>query len=163
MINITKIYLVENCYGDPNKVYIGKTKNNRKYNHSKTYGSQITYTYIDEVNSINHSDWESLETYWIEQFKQWGFQVMNIRKKGGSGPDFQTEETKQKISKSLKNHSKHYTEEIKLKMKKPKPEGFGYTLGLKLKGISRPDIKGRPSVNKGKISPNKGNKYTWSS
>lgn len=83
MINITKIYLVENCYGDPNKVYIGKTKNNRKYNHSKTYGSQITYTYIDEVNSINHSDWEPLETYWIEQFKQWGFQVMNNKTAGG--------------------------------------------------------------------------------
>ena len=36
MINITYIYLVENCYGDPNKVYIGKTKNSRKTQHQKT-------------------------------------------------------------------------------------------------------------------------------
>lgn len=27
---MTKIYLVENCYGDSNKVYIGKTKNSRR-------------------------------------------------------------------------------------------------------------------------------------
>jgi hypothetical protein len=32
-MNITKIYLVENCYGDPNKVYIGKTINSRKKVH----------------------------------------------------------------------------------------------------------------------------------
>ena len=31
-MNITYIYLVTNCYNDPNKVYIGKTKNTRKNN-----------------------------------------------------------------------------------------------------------------------------------
>jgi hypothetical protein len=95
----TKIYLVTNCYGNPNWVYIGKTVNSRKNAHKKTYGDQIEYTYIDEVNSLFHNDWESLETYWIEQFKAWGFEIMNIRKKGGSGPSFQTSEVKLNIGK----------------------------------------------------------------
>jgi hypothetical protein len=98
----TKIYLVENCFGDPNKVYIGKTKKSRKNAHKQTYGKQIEYTYIDEVNSLNKQDWEPLESYWIEQFRQWGFEVMNVRKKGGGGPEFVTDETKIKISKALK-------------------------------------------------------------
>ena len=48
MKKVTKIYLVENCYGDLNKVYIGKTINSRESNHKKTYGDCIKYTFIDE-------------------------------------------------------------------------------------------------------------------
>jgi hypothetical protein len=94
---ITKIYLVTNCFNDPNKVYIGKTKNSRKNDHKRTYGEQIEYTYIDEVNSLNRKDWEPLETYWIQQFMAWGFEIVNIRKKGGNGPEFQLENTKKLI------------------------------------------------------------------
>jgi hypothetical protein len=36
---ITYIYLVENCYDDPTKIYIGKTKTSRKGSHRKKYGS----------------------------------------------------------------------------------------------------------------------------
>lgn len=97
---VTKIYLVTNCYNNPNWVYIGKTMNSREKSHKKTYGDQIEYTYIDEVNSLNRKEWEPLETYWIEQFEQWGFKIMNVNKKGGGGPEFRTEETKSKISKS---------------------------------------------------------------
>jgi hypothetical protein len=97
----TKIYLVTNCYGDPNKVYIGKTKNSRKNNHKKTYGEYIEYSYIDQVDSLNRKDWGLLETYWIEQFRQWGFKVVNHNKKGGSGPEFQKEESKVKISQNI--------------------------------------------------------------
>ena len=88
MINITKIYLVENCYGDSNKVYIGKTISYREATHKTTYGYNIIYSIIDEINSINRKDWEILETYWIEQFRQWGFEVVNKRKKGGGGLEF---------------------------------------------------------------------------
>ena len=102
IVNITKIYLVTNCYEDPNKVYIGKTKNCRKAAHRIKFGKQIEYSYIDEVNSLNRGDWEPLETYWIEQFKQWGFEIMNKRKKGGSGPEFMSDISKEKISKILK-------------------------------------------------------------
>lgn len=94
----TKIYLVENCYNDPNKVYIGKTKKSREYEHKIKYGSQVIYTYIDEVYSLKREYWEPLESYWIEQFRQWGFEIMNKRKKGGSGPEFHSTETKKKMS-----------------------------------------------------------------
>lgn len=91
---MVKIYLVENIEGDPMKVYIGKTKNSRKNDHRKTYGNDIIYTVIDEVESLLYRDWEPLESFWIEQFIQWNFKVVNIRRKGGSGPNFHTDETK---------------------------------------------------------------------
>ncbi len=100
-IGITKIYLVENCFGDPNKVYIGKTKNCRKKAHMKTFGNLIEYNYIDKVNSLNRKDWEPLESYWIEQFRHWGFKVLNIRKKGGGGPEYKTLESREKQSQSM--------------------------------------------------------------
>lgn len=96
MINTTKIYLVTNIDNNPNKVYIGKTKNSRKNKHKKTFGSQITYTYIDEVDSLNKEDWEPLESYWIEQFKVWGFIVIN-KNKGGGGPINHSDLSKQKL------------------------------------------------------------------
>lgn len=96
MIHITKIYLVTNCYGDPNKVYVGKTKNSREADHKRVFGPQITYTYIDEINSLNYKDWEPLETYWIQQFKQWGFEVLN-ENKGGGGPITHSATTKDKM------------------------------------------------------------------
>ena len=66
---ITKIYLVTNCFGNPNKIYIGKTKGSRKNDHKKTYGQNINYDYIDEVNSLSREDWEPLETFWINYFR----------------------------------------------------------------------------------------------
>tara|TARA_R110001632_G_scaffold189416_1_gene309951 strand:+ start:162 stop:830 length:669 start_codon:yes stop_codon:yes gene_type:complete len=105
MKKTTKIYLIENCYGDPNKVYIGKTKNKFR-NHKPKFGVSIKYSDIDEVDSLQHKDWEPIETYWIEQFRQWGYEVMNIRKKGGSGPITHTEEVKKIISDKTKGHKK---------------------------------------------------------
>lgn len=86
-MDITKIYLVENCYGDLNKVYIGKSvsTSHRKHNHKITYGREINFSIIDSIDSIDKKDWKPLECYWIEQFRQWGFKVMN-KNKGGGGP-----------------------------------------------------------------------------
>lgn len=126
MIHTTKIYLVTNCYGDSNKVYIGKTKSCRHSAHKKTYGSQITYTYIDEVDSLDRKYWQPLESYWIEQFTQWGFDVQNICKKGGSGVGFHTEETKKYLSKLRKGNT--YPKISAARMGKPMP---------KLKGLKR--------------------------
>lgn len=97
---ITKIYLVENCYGDPNKVYVGKTslKYGRKSQHVKTFGNQIIYTYIDNIFSSNKKLWKPIESYWIEQFKQWGFEVLN-KNTGGGGLQFITKESRKKMSK----------------------------------------------------------------
>ena len=138
---MTYIYLVEIRN---NKVYIGKTKNpkSRKNNHKKTYGKNIEFTILDQVDSIKHDDWEPLETYWISQFRTWGFEIENIRKKGGSGADAWSEESKNNIrgikkpqlSEKLKeyyktnpgpNKGKILSEETKNKMKKPRPGSGG--------------------------------------
>lgn len=101
----TKIYLITNCYGDPNKVYIGKTKNCRYKDHKKKYGFNIVYTIIDNIKSLECKNWEPFETYWIEQFRQWGFDVLN-KNKGGGGPITHSEETRQKMSKINKGKSR---------------------------------------------------------
>lgn len=113
MIHTAKIYLVTNCFGDPNKVYIGKTKNSRKTNHKKTYGTQIEYTYIDESSSLDRKDWEPLESFWIEYYKFLGFEVLN-KNKGGGGPEKYTEEQKQKMKNRV------FSEEHKRKIKEGK-------------------------------------------
>jgi len=127
-----KIYVLEKN-GVP--FYIGKAKDatRRKHAHRRTYGLNIQSYIIDEVE-----DWKFWESYWIEQFKQWGFKLEN-KNNGGGGPSSYTEEPKQKmrgprpgigdkISKTLKerNHSQYYTEEVKNKISKntkgkPKP------------------------------------------
>jgi hypothetical protein len=130
-MDITRIYLVTNCYEDPNKVYIGKTKNSRHQQHKRTYGKNIEYTYIDEIYSLDHKEWKPLECYWIEQFRQWGFELMNINKKGGQGPGIYSEESKNKMRKPrpgsgikisrtlrLNNHPQYYTDEVKEKISK---------------------------------------------
>jgi hypothetical protein len=143
-MNITYIYLVENCYGDPNKVYIGKTKSSfiRKNQHKITYGKQINFTIIDQVKSLYRKNWEPLETYWLEQFRQWGFKIVNNNKKGGGGLEFWTEEMKiklknnkergLKISESNKGRvsyfkGKTFTNEHKIKIK----EKRGHLIGRK--------------------------------
>ena len=112
MGEITKIYLIENIEPGTNKVYIGKTRVSRENAHKRHFGTHIKYTYIDEVQSLDYNDWEPLETYWIEQFKQWGFDVVNIRKKGGSGTEYQTDDTRNRISKSMLGKSKTDSSEI---------------------------------------------------
>lgn len=153
MINITKIYLVTNCYGDPNKVYIGKTINDsREGNHRRTYGKQITFDYIDEVNSTSRKYWKPLETYWIEQFRQWGYEVINKNKIGGSGPEFQTSDTKIKISQHPERGNKISQAQkgiSKPNSKKPKPKEFGenisqnkergYKISQTLTGMPKPE------------------------
>jgi len=137
----TKIYLIENCYNDPNKVYIGKTINCRKHNHKKTYGKEIIYTIIDEIDSLDHRDYKILESYWIEQFKQWGFEVLN-KNSGGGGPSEWSDdllnsdknklriekiknnkERAEKISRSTKGIS--LSEERKQKLRGPRPHLVG--------------------------------------
>ncbi len=126
MINITKIYLVTNCYGDPNKVYIGKTISSREAAHRKTYGHNIIYTYIDEIYSVNRKDWEKLETKWIQHYIDLGYDVVNKRKKGGGGLEFHP----------LKGYPRPYH-------------------SLKMKGKISP-LRGKNRSYKGRKSPNVG-------
>ena len=123
---MTKIYILEK---DGVPFYVGKAKDliRRKHAHKKTFGLDIQSYVIDEVE-----DWKFWESYWIEQFKSWGFKLEN-KNNGGGGPSSYTEEQKQKmrkprmkgtgdkISKTLKerNHSQYYTEEVRQKMAAP--------------------------------------------
>lgn len=92
---ITRIYLVENCYGDLNKIYIGKSKDgsNRKSNHKKRFGNDIIFTYIDEINSLDSKDWKPLECFWISYFKFLGFELMN-KNNGGGGVNISSLESR---------------------------------------------------------------------
>ena len=163
----TKIYLVENCYDDPNKVYIGKTINSRKSSHKKTFGENIVYSEIDEINSLDVKHWKPLETYWINQFKVWGFNVLNDNEGGGGPPKGRKirpkdQEWKNKIGKA--NKGKILSEETKQKMslsKQGKSSPFlnkTHTLETKQKisknnkGISRGKGKIVSKETKNKIS-----------
>ena len=151
---MTYIYLVENCFNDPNKVYIGKTISSRKYKHQKRFGNNITYTIIDYVDSFDCENWKSIESMWIQIFKSWGFEIMNAQINGGSGLSKVTESTRLKMSEAKKG--------------KPKPEGFGEKQSLILKGKSHPTRKGKIpdgvmkawDVNRGKESKLKGRKMS---
>lgn len=74
--------------------YVGKTidLNKRLANHKITYSKDVLLEVIDETD-----DWRWCEMFWIEQFRQWGFNLNN-KNKGGGGKDYLTEETKAKIS-----------------------------------------------------------------
>ncbi len=167
MKGITYIYLVENCYGDPNKVYIGKTKNSRKNNHKRKYGITIEYTIIDEINSLFRKDWGPIETYWIEQFKQWGFEIMNPRKKGGGGREFFTEEQKQRFRRPCPEYVKKKISignKGKIRDKESRQNiSIGRT-GVKLSEEQKLKLRGRKRSKESKIKQsqtNKGRKITW--
>jgi hypothetical protein len=122
---MVKIYVLEKN-GVP--FYIGKAKDSvrRKHAHKKTFGLDIQSYIIDEVEN-----WKFWESYWIEQFKQWGFKLEN-KNNGGGGPSSYSEEQKlkmrkprikgtgDKISKTLtsRNHSQYYTQEVRDKISK---------------------------------------------
>lgn len=125
---MTYIYLIENCYGKSNNVYIGKCThpNTRKSQHIKKYGSNLIFTIIDNINSLSKYDWKPLESYWIQQFRQWGFNVLN-KNDGGGGPSFRSQEFIDRL-RANRIGTKH-TSETRSKMSvsnsKPKPDGFG--------------------------------------
>ena len=103
----TQIYLITNCYGDPNKIYIGKTNNeSRKGNHKKRFGKDLIFTYIDGVNSLNRKHWKPLESFWIEYFRYLGFDLQNKQMCGGSGVEFHTKDTREKIKLARKGVGK---------------------------------------------------------
>lgn len=82
---MTYIYLVEKCYGDENKVYIGKSINpqSRRQNHKRKYGRGILFNIVDEIESHTSKDWKPLEAFYIQYFKFLGFEVLNQNEGGG--------------------------------------------------------------------------------
>lgn len=86
------IYYLEK---DNSIFYIGKTKNirSREADWKREYGEDIKFYVIDEVSI---EEWKQWECYWIEQFKQWGFKLIN-QNKGGGGLEKHSDETIEKI------------------------------------------------------------------
>jgi len=105
----TYIYLITHIDNDPYKVYIGKTINihSRKLKHYKSFGKNILFNIIDESLSLRKY-WEPLESYWIEQFKQWGFDVIN-KNKGGGGIEYRSEENLRLIISKISKPIIQYT------------------------------------------------------
>lgn len=99
MANSTHIYLITNIDDNPYKAYVGKTKDfaTRSYVHKRRFGNRIIIAIIDEVNSVQRSDWKILECYWIEQLGQWGYELVN-KNKGGGGTEYHSLTTKKKLS-----------------------------------------------------------------
>jgi hypothetical protein len=81
----TYIYKLENCYNNPQLIYIGKTIDPicRLKHHKKTYGDQINMVIIDEINSILTEDWLPLESKWISIMKQTPYILLNQNNGGG--------------------------------------------------------------------------------
>ena len=100
---MTYIYLVENCFGDSKKVYIGKSfhPSARKNHHRKKYGDVIIFTIIDTIPSFSHKDWKPFEVYWISQFRQWGFDVQNQNNGGGGSPQWNDIQKKNRKGKGI--------------------------------------------------------------
>jgi hypothetical protein len=164
---MTKIYVVGNCFGCPNKVYIGKTTNSRYNAHKRTFGEYITYTVIDEIDTMEQTYWKPLESYWIEQFRHWGFLVMN-KNNGGSGPSYLNEEQKVNLRVPKKNKenfsypkTQNFIDSVTGKTKLH-PESRNKKISESLKGRKKSDqhrenlsksLKGKSNVKNKKPKP----------
>ena len=73
--------------------YTSRTAGERMDEHQRLLKKQITQITIDEVED---GEWRYWETYWIEQYKNWGFKLIN-KNKGGGGVEKHTELSKKKI------------------------------------------------------------------
>jgi hypothetical protein len=100
---MTYIYLVENCFDNPKKVYIGKSvyPSSRKNHHKKKYGSNIIFTILDTIPSFSSKKWKPFEIYWISQFKQWGFDVQNQNNGGGGSSKWNKTQRKNRQGKGM--------------------------------------------------------------
>ena len=121
---MTKIYILERN-GVP--FYVGKTLQKIKerfYTHKdRKINSEIT-----EIDYVDDNEWRFWESWYIELFKSWGFELENKNNGGGGrGPGWiSPPERNAKIKTSMKNHSQYYTDDVRKKISKGN------------KGISKP-------------------------
>ena len=108
---MTKIYVLERN-GIP--FYIGKTIQEIKDRYY-THGSRKTNSEIIEIDCVNDDEWRFWESWYIELYKSWGFELENKNNGGGGrGPGWiSPPERNAKIKASMKNHSQYYTEEVR--------------------------------------------------
>lgn len=141
IVNKINIYYLHK--GDNIPFYIGKTIHPilREQQHKGEKGSNI---HMEIINSVNKDEWKFEESFWIEQFKQWGF-ILENKNNGGGGPlsgvpkpkgfgigRIHSDYTKNKIGLSNKGNkgplgyirSEETKQKISKSNSKPKPEGF---------------------------------------
>lgn len=144
-----------------------------------TNGGKIIMEVLD---ICDEEDSNQMETYWISQFKSWGFNLVNLTSGGDGGSPmlgkFHSHETKSKMSKIAKtqkrniggwNKGMNMSTELKEKLSKvcvgrrlsseTKQKISENTKGKKKKPMSQETKLKISEKKKGLMSPNKGNKY----
>ena len=128
-MELVKIYYL--CENDGIPFYVGKTKNSLRKREISHIFRLKKYVKIQGIDEVEESDWKFWESYWIEQFKSWGFILENKNAGGGGLHDLSEEHiqklknricseyTKKKMSESRKGHSM-YTDEWREKISKSK-------------------------------------------
>lgn len=134
------IYYLSGKYGEIR--YVGKTKNNikkRLYSHIKECKSEKKSHKINWIKSllergetpkiniideVPEKDWEFWEMYWIEQLKQWGFNLTNLTKGGFGANGYKHDSISRKKMKKSKlgiklseSHKNNISKSVKKKYK----------------------------------------------
>lgn len=111
---MTKIYILERN-GVP--FYVGKTLQEIK-ERFYTHKDKKENSEIFEIDCVDDSEWRFWESWYIELFKSWGFELENKNNGGGGrGPGWiSSPERNAKIKASMKNHSQYYTDEVRKKI-----------------------------------------------
>ncbi len=98
-----------------------KTSNkSHKINWIKSLLAKNEVPIIDILEEVSIDDWKNSEIYWIEQFRQWGFNLTNLTNGGQGGNGYKhTLDSKQKMRKSKLGSklSKEHKEKISLSVK----------------------------------------------
>ena len=96
---MVKIYYLH--LGDNIPIYIGKTKNDikKRLREHKRKIKELNLM-IEVIDNVNQNNWKFWESYWIDMFNSWGFNLIN-KNKGGGGP--QKQNSKVKVLLSQKN------------------------------------------------------------
>ena len=76
-------------------IYESRKKNNHKCNWINSLSKKGEFPTIKLIDIVPEEEWEFWESYWIEQLKMWGFNLVNGTP-GGEGYKH-TDETKEKI------------------------------------------------------------------
>lgn len=113
---MTSIYILER---NDIPFYIGKTIQELK-KRFLSHGVKKLNSKIYEIDIVPDDEWRFWESWYIEVFKSWGFELENKNCGGGGrGPGWvSSPERNDKIKNSLINHSQYYTKEVRDKISK---------------------------------------------
>jgi len=149
-------FLIYKAISPNGKIYIGQTKNLTKRIYSHKNNNSVFSNALKKYG-IDNFEWQILnENLTKQQANMWERLWIFVEKsnnrefgynmtEGGENPPINnkplSEETKQKISMTLKGH--RVSDETKLKMRKKRDVSFGKKLSLAKKGIPNLKIRGK--------------------